>query len=553
MNKLENKKIKVTFDDDEEIVVKCKTKIADVLNMVKTEEEINQMLAVKLDNEIKTFDSEIINSSKVTGVKYDTTEGHRIYTRTVKFILSMAIERRYPDLDIEFVSNIDNNSYFICRNVEFTALMAVEILKEMRTIVANNSAIERKVVTYEEAKTLFRLNKDEKKLKSIDIKLSSFMTVYFCEDMCNTMYGVLAPNANRVPNFDIKPFRKGFVLMYPEPEDREKIDKKIKENKIYDVFDEFSKYSNNIKIKSISDLNHEIINDGTENVVKVSEAIQNNKMSDLINEIEKRKDLRMILIAGPSSSGKTTFAGKLATNLKLLGYNPVAISMDNYYKDIEDRYIANEEKYDCESVYALDLDLFNNHIKNLLSGKKVKLPIYNFYTGKREAGGTFLKLGQNDVVIVEGIHALNPLISKSVDERNKYKIYIAPITTLNIDDYSKFSATDTRILRRIVRDYNTRGHKVEKTFSMWADIMKGEKKYIYPFVNSADYIFNTSLAYEISALKVYADPLLLQVSSENEYFLEARRLYGLLKNFLPMQTKDIPADSIIREFIGKAI
>lgn len=551
MNKLENKKIKVTFDDDKEILVKCKTRVIDALNMVKSEEEINEMLAVKLDNEIKTLDSEIINSSRITGVKYNTREGQRIYDRTVKFILSMAIERTYPDLDVEFISNIDNNSYFICKNMEFTPLMAVQILKEMRTIVSNNSKIERKVISYEEVRELFRLNKDERKLKSTEVKLSSFMTIYFCEDTCNTMYGVLAAKTGQVSNFEIKPFRKGFIVIYPDADNINKINNKIKENKIYNVFDEYSKYSDNIGLKSIADLTNEIINDGTEDVIKVSEAIQSNKMANLINEIDKSENIKMILIAGPSSSGKTTFAGKLATNLKILGYNPVAISMDNYYKDILDRYIKSEEKYDCESVYALDLELFNNHIKNLLAGKKVKLPIYNFYTGKRESSGTFLKLNADDILIIEGIHALNPLVSKSVDDKNKFKIYIAPITTLNIDDYSKFSATDTRILRRMVRDYNTRGHKVEKTFSMWADIMKGEKTYIYPFINSADYIFNTSLPYEISALKVYADPLLLQVSKDNEYFLEARRLYGLLKNFLPMQTKDIPADSIIREFIGK--
>lgn len=551
MNKLENKKIKITFDDGQEIVVKCKTTVEEALRKVKTEEEMNNILTAKLDNEIKTFDTEIVSSARLSGVTYGSREGHRIYVRTVKFILLMAIKRTYPELDIEFVNNIDNNSYFICKNKEFTPLMAAEILKEMRTIVKNESKIQKRVVSYEEARALFKLNKDEDKLETTERKMSSFITLCFCEDMCNNMYGALAPNTKLVPNFEIKTFRKGFLLIYPELEDVNKINTKIKENKIYDIFDEYTKYGDNIGVRSITDLNNMIINDSTEDIVKVSEAIHANKMAELVKEIEKREELRMILIAGPSSSGKTTFAGKLSTNLRLLGYNPVAISMDNYYKDVSDRYIKGEEKYDSESVYALDLELFNSHIKSLMQGKKVKMPIYNFYTGKREKEGIFIKLNPNDVVIIEGIHALNPLISKAVPDKNKFKIYIAPITTLSIDDYSKFSATDTRILRRMVRDYNTRGHKVEKTFSMWADIMKGEREYIYPFVNSADYIFNTSLIYEISALKVVAEPLLLQVSRDNEYFLEARRLYGVLKNFLPMQAKYIPADSIIREFIGK--
>lgn len=550
-NKLENKKIKVTFDDGKEIVVRCKTTIEQALKQVKSEEEMNQILCAELNNEVKTFETEIVENATITPIKYGSREGYRIYTRTVKFILSMAIKRAYKDLDIEFSNNLDNNSYFVCKNKEFTPVMAVEVLKEMRKIVASGSKIQRRVVNYDEARALFKLNDEDEKLESTDIKIASSITLYFCEDMFNTMYGALAPNTKLVPEFDMKVFRKGFLLMYPAIDDIKKIDKKVGDSRIYDVFEEYIKYSDYTGVKSISDLNNKIIHDGTEDIIKSSEAIQDMRMSSLIQDISKRESLKMILIAGPSSSGKTTFAGKLGVNLRLIGFNPVCISMDNYYKAAQDRYIKETNSYDCESVYALDIELFNNHIKSLLDGKKVRMPSYNFVTGKREETDKFLKLKQDDVLIIEGIHALNPVISKSIDDSKKYKIYLAPITTLNIDDYSKFSATDTRILRRMVRDYNTRGHRVEKTFSMWADVMKGEKEYIYPFVNTADYIFNTSLIYEISALKLYADPLLLQVSKDNEYFLEARRLYGLLKNFIPMQTKYIPANSLLREFIGE--
>ena len=551
MNKLENKKIKITFDDGQEIVVKCKTTVEEAFNKTKTEEEMQGILAAKLDNEIKTFDTKIVNNARLSGVTFYDREGYRIYIRTVRFILLMAIKRIYPEIDIEYINTLDNRSYFICKNKEFTPLMAAEILKEMRTIVKNASRIEKKVLGYEEARALFKMHKDENRLETTARKMDSFITLCFCEDMYNNMYGALAPNTSLVPNFDIKVFRKGFLLIYPESGDINKINTKIKDNKIYDVIEKHIKYADNIKVRSITELNEKIIDNKTEDLVKVCEAIHSNQMAELVKEIEKKEGIRMILIAGPSSSGKTTFAGKLSINLKLLGYNPVAISMDNYYKNIADRYIKEEGKFDSESVYALDLELFNSHIKSLLEGKKVKTPKFNFYTGEREKEGMFVKLNPDDIVIIEGIHALNPLVSKVVPDENKFKIYIEPMTTLSIDDYSRFSTTDTRILRRLVRDYNTRGLKVEKTFSMWADIMKGEREYIYPFANDADYIFNTSITYEISALKLVAEPLLLQVTKENEYFLEARRLYGLLKNFLSMQTKYIPADSIIREFIGR--
>lgn len=551
INKFDNRKIKVTFNDNKEILVKYKTTVEQALKQVKNEEELQDILSVELNNEIKTFETELVDNSKITPIKYTSIEGHRIYSRTVKFILWMALKRVYPNLEIEFSNNINNSSYFICKNNEFTPVMVAEVLKEMRQIVKNNSKIERKVVNYDEARVLFKLNKDNKKLLNTEVKMSSYITLYFCEDMFNTMYGALAPNTSLIEEFDIKIFRKGFLLIYPNNDNINIINKKVENNKLYDILEEYNKYSDFTRVKSIADLNREIINNRTEDIIKMSETIHNNKISSIIQDIEKRNDLKMILIAGPSSSGKTTLAGKLVTSLKLIGYNPVVISMDDYYKNMEERYIKETNCYDTESVYALDIKLFNNHIKNLLAGKKVKIPTYNFVTGQREEKNKFLQLEKQDLLIIEGIHALNPLISSSVSDIQKYKIYIAPITTLNIDDYSKFSATDTRILRRIVRDYNTRGYSVENVFSMWAEVMKGEKEYIFPFVNTADYIFNTSLIYEISALKLYADPLLLQINKDNEYFFEARRLYELLKKFIPMQTKYIPANSILREFIGK--
>ena len=248
--------------------------------------------------------------------------------------------------------------------------------------------------------------------------------------------------------------------------------------------------------------------------------------------------------------GKTTFAQKLGIQLKLTGYNPITISMDNYFVERKDTPLGEDGKYNFECVEALDINLFNTQMKDLIDGKTVKLPEFDFMTGTKKYNGKMLKLNERDVLIIEGIHALNPILTKFTPDENKYKIYIAPIATLNIDGYTKVSSSDTRLLRRMVRDYNTRGHSVEKTFELWHNVKKGEEQYIFPFVDTVDYVYNSSLIYEPSVMKIFAQPLLLQLDSSSPYYSESRRLYEYLNNFLPMETSNIPINSIIREFIG---
>ena len=286
------------------------------------------------------------------------------------------------------------------------------------------------------------------------------------------------------------------------------------------------------------------------NIIQVSEAIHQRELIELVQQIEKKKNVKMILIAGPSSSGKTTFAQKLGIQLKLTGYNPITISMDNYFKERKDTPLDENGKYNFECVEALDIELFNNQMKSLIEGKTVELPEFDFVVGTKKYNGKYLKLNANDILIIEGIHALNPILTEFTPAENKFKVYIAPIATLNIDGYTKVSSTDTRFLRRMVRDYSTRGHSVEKSFDLWSNVKKGEIKYIFPFVNSVDYIYNSSLIYEPSVMKTFAQPLLLQVPKTSKFYAEARRLYAFLNNFLPMETVNIPVDSLIREFIG---
>lgn len=551
MSQIVNKRLKININGEESISVKYKTKVDDILKQILSGEDYARLLGVRVNNEVKTLDFEVVDNISLEPIYYESHDGYRIYTRTVKFLLYMALKRCFPKLKVELCNTIDNNSYFICDNYEFTADMAQELLKEMRSIVARNSEINRRVVSYDEARALYAFINDTEKTRGLDIKISSYLTLYFSEDLFGTMYGVLAPSAGRTPEFNIKKFREGFVLIFPNPEDMNDVEKNVKDNVIYSVYEETNKHLNMMDMRNISDLNNKIIKCEISDTIKISESIHAQKMVELINVIKEREKLKVIFIAGPSSSGKTTFAGKLGVNLRLIGYNPVVISMDNYFKERSETPLQENGEYDFETIDALDLNLFNKDMANLIKGKEVELPEFDFFVGQKKYNGNRVKLKENDVIILEGIHALNPVIMEKVPEDVKFKIYIAPMTTLNIDEFSKVSTTDTRMLRRIVRDYRTRGHSVERTLELWANIMKGEGKYIYPYIKEADYIFNTSLPYELAILKTYAEPLLFQIDSSSKYFSETRRLYNLLSNYIVTASNDVPDESILREFIGE--
>lgn len=544
-----NKRIKVTFDSNITLSVKYKTTLRSIANEIYTDEELKKIYGFRVNNEVRSFDEPLVMDSYITPITLEEDDGFRIYSRTVKYILKMALKKLYPDMIVDICNTIDNNIYFIVKGREFTNDLAVEILKEMRTISERSSIIERKVVSYFELNSLYKEQKDLKKLASINTRINPYSSMYFCEDCCDTLNGVIAPSTSYAKDFDIKTFRKGFLLVL-KAKAKVVIDEKPKENRIYSLYEANNDFLDSIGVYSVNDLNENIVDGKISEIVKVAEASQANEMSKLVNKILKTEKLRIILIAGPSSSGKTTFAHKLGINLKLIHKNPVTISMDDFFKERVDTPKQKNGEYDFETVEALDLELFNSCMEKLLKGKEVDIPQFNFYTGEKEYLGKKMRLKENDVLIIEGIHALNPRICSNITEEEKFRIYLAPMTSLNINDFSKVSTTDTRMIRRIVRDYKQRGHDVQKTLKMWSNIVKGENENIYPYINTADYIFNTSLVYELGVLKAYAEPLLLQVKNTNEYFSETRRLYDFLKIFLAISVNEVPNDSLLNEFIG---
>lgn len=550
MPKLNLEKVIVKLPENKDIIVGYKSRVYDILNLVEDEDNISSILGVRINNEIKSYDYEICRDSDLDYVKYDSIDGYRIYTRTVKFILYMAITKLYPKLKVEFCNIIGTNHYFLCKEEVITSEMIDKILNEMKSIISRGSKFERKTVSSEEAEVLYEISNNKNKLLNIEHNLKGSTTMYFCEGVYNYMNGVLAPNVSYIKRFDIKKYREGFVILFPNRDNINEITKEIEDNKLYKVFEKYDKYNDINGTQMVYDINSQIIDGTIGDTIRVAEAIHEKQIWELMVKIEEKDNIKMILIAGPSSSGKTTFAQKLGVNLRIIGYNPVTVSMDNYFKERVDTPKLETGEYDFESLNSLDLGLFNNQMKELVDGKEVILPTFDFIKGTKSFTGKAFKLKEKDVLIIEGIHALNTKMGDIVNDKFKFKIYIAPITTLNIDEYTKVSSTDTRLIRRIIRDYATRGHSAEKTLQMWDLVKAGEEKNIYPFLESSDYIFNTSLVYEIGAMKPFVEPLLLSVNRSSKYFSEVRRLYEFLTNFLPVETKDIPVTSILREFIG---
>lgn len=539
------RKVNVSYEG-KNISAQYKSKVADILKKLNINDK--SILGFRVNNEIRNYEYEIVVDSEIEPIYISSQDGYRIYSRTLKMVLYMALVRLYSDADVEFITTINRDQYFTINNMELTEDKINDIKNMMKTIIKKDYPITKRIVPLEEATNLYKESNNIDKLTNLENKLVSYLSMYFCDSTYNYFYGALAPSTGAVECFDLIKYRDGALLIIPD--ENMNINKDIKDNRLYDTFINFNKLNTILGVETVGKLNDKVLKNKIGSVIQASEAIHQRKLIELVLDIEKKKDIKMILIAGPSSSGKTTFAQKLGVQLQLIGYNPITISMDNYFKERVDTPLGPDGKYDFESVEALDIDLFNTQMRDLIEGKQVELPRFDFVYGVKKYEKNYLKLQKNDILIIEGIHALNPILTTFTPDKNKYKIYIAPIATLNIDGYTKVSSTDTRLLRRMVRDYTTRGNGVEKTFDLWTNVKKGEEKYIFPFVDTVDFIYNSSLIYEPGVIKTFAQPLLLQVEKSSKFYSEARRLYEYLNNFLPIETANIPIDSIIREFIG---
>ncbi len=475
--------------------------------------------------------------------------GNRVYESGLIFVLEKACLNMLNS-EIEVKYSIDKGIY-IKTYKKITKEDLDKVSREMKEIVKRDLPIQKNLVNRLEAIDYYKSTKNYDKVNVLKYSVNTNVNLYRLMDIYNYFFSYLPVSTGALKEFKLTYIdQNSFVLRYPNIYYLNKIPVYKHHDKLFNEFKKYDEWSEKLGIENVSSLNSRVTKGNVDDLVLLSENIQNNSLFKISETIYNNKKLKLILLAGPSSSGKTTTSKKLELFLKGFGLNPIAISIDNYFVDRDKTPRLPDGSYDFESLNAINVELFNRNLKDLLDGKEVTLPVYNFITGKSELSDESIKLGEKEILIVEGLHALNEELTYSIDKKNKYKIYLCPLTVLSLDNHNRIRTTDNRLLRRIVRDNRTRGYSASDTLSSWGKVREGEEKYVFPFQDEADVIFNTSLIYELGVLKTYAEPLLYSVEESDPMYKEAVRLLNLLKNILPISNDYIPVDSIVREFIG---
>lgn len=478
-------------------------------------------------------------------------EGNRIYLNGLIYLLIYSIRELYGKKTKVFVRYSIDKGLYITVDKKLTKDMIKEIKNKMLEVSEQDIKITPRNVSRLEAIDYFEKNGDTDKSSMLKYNTNSYITLYQLGHMYDFYFSKMPTSTGVLNRFNIEYLNEeGLVLMFPHRYSNGEVSKYHHIPQRFDVYHEYQDWVRIMNITNAADLNDIVSQGKMGNLIRLDETIQASRLLNIAREIHSHKDrLKIILIAGPSSSGKTTTSIKLTNYLTSFGINPVQISMDDYFVSRKKTPKKKDGTYDYECLEAVNVELFNENVDKLLNGEEIVAPVYNFLTGEPEYKLP-MKLGKNDVLVIEGIHALNPAILSNIPRSKKYKMYISPMTGISIDNHNRISTSDNRLLRRIIRDNRTRGHKVEKTLASWKDVREGEEKYIFPYQSEANVTFNTALIYELGILKTYAEPLLYSVDPKSEYYNEAKRLINLLKTFLPMPSEDIPDDSLLREFIG---
>ena len=507
-----------------------------------------------IDNEMYGLDKTVEKNSKVTFLTYLDRLGNRIYQKSLVFLLVYAFKELYGyNYNIKTCHSIDN-SIKIKSSMSLTPQIVEELKTKMQEITNKHLEIKKCLVTKKDAIKYFTSINDLEKVKALSYITDRTVTLYKLEDMYDYFYTIMPINTEVFDSFDLKYLNESrFLLQYPVTFKNGSIPEYKNIPLIDEAFHEDYKLAKRLNIHTSSDINTAITKGTINDIIKLNEVISSNKLLELAKEIDDRKDkIKIVLIAGPSSSGKTTTARKLSMYLKSFGLNPKALSTDDYFIPREKTPKLPNGDYDYESINSIDLKLFNEHLTKLLNNEEVKIPTFNFYKGVGEYLGNTLKLEKNDILIIEGLHCLNEKLTESIPKENKFKVYISPLSDLNIDNHNMIATSDIRLLRRMVRDSRTRGYSAEHTIKIWRTVRKGEEQYIFPYQNEASYVFNTAFIYELGIIKPYAEALLYSINTDSEYYEEARRLLKLLSMFLTIPSDMVPNDSILREFIGNS-
>ena len=513
------------------------------------------ILSAKINNELYELHINLYNDCSIEFLDIKNPIAFRVYQRSVTFLMIYAVKSVIGEKTRVVVEHSIKKNYY-CVIFEPDLVITDEIIQKiedkMRETVAANLPITRCSLTLEDSFKLAEQFGLYDKIKFMEYRRTAYINFYKLDWFYDYFYGQMVPNTARLPFFKLKREGDGFMLCFPEVRNGEIITEHNSENftNIQNVFNESSKWAKILKAETVGSLN-DIISDGqTGRFIMTNEALHEKRIGQIADQI-CQKSKKIVLIAGPSSSGKTTFAERLCIQLRVNGLRPHVVSLDNYYKDFRDLPLEKDGTPNRESLLALDVDCFNENLRDLLCGKSAEIPFYNFALSKREyKKGRELRLSKSDVLVVEGIHGLNDDLSKSVPDSDKFKIFISALTQLNIDDHNRIPTTDTRLLRRIVRDNQFRGTDAKSTISMWRSVTRGEEEFIFPFQENADAFFNSALVYEMCVLKQYAEPLLFRIKKNESQYIEARRLIKFLDCFLGLSSEEVPKNSILREFIG---
>lgn len=503
-----------------------------------------------VDNEYKSLDEELNGNERVKLITINSKEGMKIYRRTLTYIMGKAFWHLYPEAHVIVNYQLSNAMYCNIENMEVTHEMLVKVKAEMQEIIEKNLKIEKRVMTREEAEKFYQETNSAKGRLQFDLEERQNINMYYCDEYYNYIYEIIATHTGITKIFDLQKYSDGFLLRYPSSKNVNVLPEFQETKKLLWALQEYETIYKVLNVGTVYRLNKAVEENSIKYLILLSEALHEKKISQIADKIAARKGVKMILIAGPSSSGKTTFAQRLGIQLKINGLRPVTISVDNYFVERKDTPLNEKGEYDFESINAIDIDLFNKHLLALLNGEEVEMPEFDFQEGTKKYNGNKIKLGKDDVLVIEGIHCLNDKLTERIPQDQKYKIYISALTVLNMDAINRISTTDTRLIRRMARDSKFRGYTAQNTISTWDNVNRGEEKNIFPYQEQADSIFNTSLIYELGVLKDDVVPLLEKITRDEPEFAEAQRLLEILRYFKSIPKDMVPSNSLLREFLG---
>lgn len=516
-------------------------------------ENHNHILGALVNNQLQDLQYVVMNPLRVNFIDVTTLDGYSIYSRSLIFVLYRAVNQLFPGKTFKAEYFISNGIFCRIENKEIHITPAIvrQLKDKMQEIIHNDIPITREEIPTEEAVRIFRKKglKDKAELMATRGKL--YTSLYYLDDLPDYFYGTLAPSTGCLPVFDLIPYKDGMLLVLPERTQPGQILQVIPQDKLYQIFSENKQWGKILEVNDMGQLNKIVEEKFSGPMIKISEALHEKKISQIADKIKARqKKIKVILIAGPSSSGKTTFGKRLAIQLMVNGIKPVNLSLDNYFVNREETPRDEKGEYDYESIDALDIATFSDNVQRLIQGEEIEIPKFSFETGQRYYDGEKIRISKNNVIIVEGIHGLNPKLTHLLPPESLFKIFVSALTSISIDNHNLINPADNRLIRRIVRDYKYRNYSALETLKRWESVLLGEQKHIVPYQEEADAIFNSALIYELGALKIQAEPLLREVTQQHPEHSKALRLLKFFSYIRALPTREIPPTSIIREFLG---